>query len=155
MSLKEGEWERGKQLEQGNREREIKREREGDRHWPRKRQVKPKKTHQIFNVVFQQSQANFQRTIPPMPLTCKQNVPQILPNGTQKGPKVSLLGALGELLSPSRPQVTKACKIECLKTAKGSQRRPQNQEMCNKNGTKYGLESGPAKVDEQVLTRYL
>ena len=149
MSLKEGEWERGKQLEQGNREREIKIEREGDRHWPRKRQVKPKKTHQIFNVVFQQSQANFQRTIPPTPPKYRQNVPQILSNGTQNAPKVSLLETLERLLSPSSAQVTKACKKGRRKAAKGCQRRPQNQEMCTKNDEKYGLQSAPEKNMEK------
>ena len=125
-----GERETGKQ---GNRGREIKREREGDRHRQSKTQVRPKKTHQIFNVVFQQSPANFQRFIPPAPLKCEQNVPQILQNGTQNALKVILLRALGTLLGPSGAQVTKACKKGCLKAAKGCQKEtPKSRKMHKK-----------------------
>ena len=143
----------GRGGQEGKSAREIKTE--GGETRQRKRHSKLKKTYPRFNVVFQQSQANFQRTISPTPPKYRQNVPQILPNDTQEAPKVTLLETLGRLLSPSSPKVTKAGQKGFPRQPKGARRDPQNQEICIKNYNKRSLESGPAKVDEQVLTRYL
>jgi len=65
------------------------------------------------------------------------------------------LRALGTLLGPSGARVTKLAKKGALRQPKDAQRRPRNQDKCIKNDKKHSLESGLAKVDEQVLTRYL
>ena len=88
----------GREGQESESTREIKTK--GGETRQRKRHGKLKKTNQICNVVFQQSQANFQRTIPPTPPQYRQNVVQILPNGTQNAPKMSPFGDPGATFEP-------------------------------------------------------
>jgi len=88
----------GREGQESESAREIKTKRGETRQF--KRHGKLQKTYQICNVVFQQSQANFQRTIPPTPPQYRQNVAKILPNGTQNAPQMSHFGDPGATFEP-------------------------------------------------------